>query len=61
MWLGEVQLLPAWIGSAAKAGQVPLVLGFVLMVFVLLAQQGLLPAIGQLLAWIRTRLGRAPS
>lgn len=59
MWLGEVQLLPAWLGSTAKAGQVPLVLGLVLMGVVLLAQQGLLPGIAQLLTWLKNRFAGA--
>jgi branched-chain amino acid transport system permease protein len=55
-WLGSVQIMPAWLGAEGVAGQVPLVLGLVLIIFVLAFQQGLLPSLGSLGAALRRRL-----
>jgi ABC-type branched-subunit amino acid transport system permease subunit len=55
-WLGSVQILPSWLGAEGVAGQVPLVLGLVLLIFVLAFQQGLLPSLGSLAAALRRRL-----
>ena len=57
---GAVQYLSNWLGTAG-VGQVTLVLGLVLMMFVLVFPRGLLPTIGDglgaLLRRIRTRRG----
>jgi branched-chain amino acid transport system permease protein len=52
-----VEHLKTWLGTQG-VGQVTLVLGLVLMVFVLLFQQGLLPSIGWLIAYGRDKLLR---
>lgn len=52
-----VEHLKTWLGTQG-VGQVTLVLGLVLMVFVLLFQQGLLPSIGWLISYGRDKLLR---
>lgn len=54
---GLVQYLTTWLGTQG-VGQVSLVLGAVLIVFVLVFQQGMLPSIGLLLARITGRFRR---
>lgn len=49
---GVVQYLSNWLGTAG-VGQVTLVLGIVLMVFVLIFPRGLLPTIGDALLYLR--------
>ena len=50
-----IQYATAWLGTQG-VGQVSLILGLVLMVFVLVFQQGLLPTLGLLLGLVRDRL-----
>ncbi|MFO1056150.1 MAG: branched-chain amino acid ABC transporter permease [Dongiaceae bacterium] len=50
-----IQYATAWLGTQG-VGQVSLVLGLVLMVFVLVFQAGLLPTVGLLLGWARDRV-----
>jgi branched-chain amino acid transport system permease protein len=50
-----IQYATAWLGTQG-VGQVSLVLGLVLMVFVLVFQAGLLPSLGLLLGWARDRV-----
>jgi branched-chain amino acid transport system permease protein len=50
-----VQYLTDWLGTQG-VGQVSLVLGIVLMIMVLLFQQGLLPSVGLIGAYARERL-----
>ena len=50
-----IQYATAWLGTQG-VGQVSLILGLVLMVFVLVFQQGLLPTLGLLLGLARDRL-----
>jgi ABC-type branched-subunit amino acid transport system permease subunit len=57
---GVVQYLTIWLG-ASGVGQVTLVLGFVLMVFVLAFREGLLPTLGALYRQIRERAQPARS
>jgi branched-chain amino acid transport system permease protein len=59
-----VQYLTDWLGTQG-VGQVSLILGIILMVMVLLFQQGLLPSAGLVAAWLKDglatlRRGRAP-
>lgn len=54
---GLVQYLTNWLGTQG-VGQVNLILGLVLMVFVLVFQQGLLPTLGLALMLARERLKR---
>jgi branched-chain amino acid transport system permease protein len=51
---GLVQYLANWLGTAG-VGQVTVVLGIVLMVFVLVFPRGLLPTIGDALGFVRGR------
>jgi len=53
---GLVQYLSNWLGTVS-VGQVTLVLGAVLMLFVLVFPRGLLPTLGDLLGLLRRRLG----
>lgn len=57
---GVVQYLTTWLG-ASGVGQVSLVLGFVLMVFVLAFREGLLPTLGALYRGVRERSRRVHS
>jgi branched-chain amino acid transport system permease protein len=50
-----IQYATAWLGTQG-VGQVSLILGLVLMVFVLIFQQGLLPTVGLVLGLARDRL-----
>jgi len=50
-----IQYATAWLGTQG-VGQVSLILGLVLMVFVLVFQQGLLPTVGLVLGLARDRL-----
>lgn len=50
-----VQYLTDWLGTQG-VGQVSLILGIILMVMVLLFQQGLLPSAGIVTAWAKDRL-----
>ncbi|MDP6515048.1 MAG: branched-chain amino acid ABC transporter permease [Alphaproteobacteria bacterium] len=50
-----IQYLTTWLGTQG-VGQVTLVLGVVLMVFVLVFNQGLLPTVGLILAGLRNRM-----
>src|SRR5882724_2578516 len=52
---GAIQYATAWLGTQG-VGQVSLILGLVLMVFVLIFQQGLLPTLGLALGLARDRL-----
>jgi branched-chain amino acid transport system permease protein len=52
-----VQYLANWLGTQG-VGQVSLWLGVVLMIFVLVFREGLLPTIGLAIAWALRRLGR---
>lgn len=54
---GVVQYLSNWLGTVG-VGQVTLVLGVVLMVFVLVFPRGLLPTIGDVLGFVRGRSSR---
>ncbi|MBA3518981.1 MAG: branched-chain amino acid ABC transporter permease, partial [Rhizobiales bacterium] len=54
---GLVQYLSNWLGTVS-VGQVTLVLGAVLLLFVLVFPRGLLPTIGDLLNRIVRRTGR---
>ena len=51
-----VQYLTDWLGTQG-VGQVSLILGIILMVMVLLFQQGLLPSAGIIAAYAKDRLG----
>ena len=52
-----IEYLKVWLGTQG-VGQVPFVLGLVLMLFVLLFQQGVLPSLGMVLAFrLSHRLG----
>jgi branched-chain amino acid transport system permease protein len=51
-----VQYLANWLGTQG-VGQVSLWLGVVLMIFVLVFREGLLPTAGLAFAWLRRRLG----
>ena len=53
-----VQYLTTWLGTQG-VGQVNLILGLILMVFVLAFQQGLLPSVGMVLGMAR-ELGLTP-
>jgi ABC-type branched-subunit amino acid transport system permease subunit len=55
---GVIQYLSNWLGTVG-VGQVTLVLGLVLMVFVLIFPRGLLPTIGDVFGSLRGRLGAA--
>ena len=50
-----IQYATAWLGTQG-VGQVSLILGLVLMVFVLIFQEGLLPTVGMVLGLARDRL-----
>ena len=50
-----IQYATAWLGTQG-VGQVSLILGLVLMVFVLVFQQGLLPTVGLVLGLARDRM-----
>ena len=52
---GVIQYATAWLGTQG-VGQVSLILGLVLMVFVLVFQEGLLPTVGLALGLARDRL-----
>lgn len=51
---GVVQYLSNWLGTVS-VGQVSVVLGFILLVFVLIFPRGLLPSLGDLLAFLTRR------
>ena len=52
-----IEYLKVWLGTQG-VGQVPFVLGLVLMLFVLLFQQGVLPSFGLALAFAQQKLRR---
>ena len=52
---GVIQSLTVWLG-ASGVGQVTLVLGFILMIFVLAFREGLLPTLGAAGRWVASRL-----
>ena len=52
-----IEYLKVWLGTQG-VGQVPFVLGLVLMLFVLLFQQGILPSFGMVLAYAQQKLRR---
>mgnify|MGYP002835875466 CR=1 FL=1 len=52
-----IEYLKVWLGTQG-VGQVPFVLGLVLMFFVLLFQQGVLPSFGLVLAYAQQKLRR---
>ena len=52
-----IEYLKVWLGTQG-VGQVPFVLGLVLMLFVLLFQQGVLPSFGMVLAYAQQKLRR---
>ncbi len=52
-----IEYLKVWLGTQG-VGQVPFVLGLVLMVFVLLFQQGVLPSLGMVISYARQSLRR---
>lgn len=57
---GAIQSLTVWLG-ASGVGQVTLVLGFVLMIFVLAFREGLLPTLGAAGRALRDRLRPPPA
>lgn len=50
-----IEYLKVWLGTQG-VGQVPFVLGLVLMVFVLLFQQGVLPSVGMVLSYAQQKI-----
>ena len=52
-----IEYLKVWLGTQG-VGQVPFVLGLVLIVFVLLFQQGVLPSLGMVISYARQSLRR---
>lgn len=50
-----IEYLKVWLGTQG-VGQVPFVLGLVLMLFVLLFQQGVLPSVGMVLTYAQQKL-----
>ena len=54
---GVVQYLSNWLGTVS-VGQVSVVLGFILLVFVLIFPRGLLPSLGDLLIFLTRRDGK---
>ncbi|MDA0229221.1 MAG: branched-chain amino acid ABC transporter permease [Proteobacteria bacterium] len=52
-----IEYLKLWLGTQG-VGQVPFVLGLVLMLFVLLFQQGVLPSVGMVLSYAQQKLRR---